>query len=108
MKTDGFFTSNITDVDPLISDAIDNEVARQTNGLELIASENFVSEAVLQAMGTVLRTSMPRVIRANVITADANSRMLSSRPRSTGQNRCSGPNMRMFSRIPELRRIWLF
>jgi glycine hydroxymethyltransferase len=40
-------------VDPLIADAIDNEVARQANGLELIASENFVSEAVLQAMGSV-------------------------------------------------------
>jgi glycine hydroxymethyltransferase len=53
MKSDGFFTSNIAEVDPLISEAIDNEVARQTNGLELIASENFVSEAVLQAMGTV-------------------------------------------------------
>jgi glycine hydroxymethyltransferase len=40
-------------VDPLISEAIDNEVARQANGLELIASENFVSEAVLEAMGSV-------------------------------------------------------
>src|SRR5688572_21933530 len=47
-----FFTANISEVDPLISDAIDNEVRRQTDGLELIASENFVSEAVLQAMGT--------------------------------------------------------
>ncbi len=40
-------------VDPLIAGAIDNEVARQANGLELIASENFVSEAVLEAMGSV-------------------------------------------------------
>ena len=48
-----FFTQGISDADPLISKAIDDEVARQTNGLELIASENFVSEAVLQAMGTV-------------------------------------------------------
>src|SRR5215210_7090955 len=47
-----FFTANISDVDPLISAAIDDEVRRQMNGLELIASENFVSEAVLQAMGT--------------------------------------------------------
>ena len=47
-----FFTANISEVDPLIGDAIDNEVRRQTDGLELIASENFVSEAVLQAMGT--------------------------------------------------------
>src|SRR5947208_1691046 len=48
-----FFTADVSEVDPLISNAIDNEVARQTNGLELIASENFVSEAVLEAMGTV-------------------------------------------------------
>ena len=48
-----FFTANLSDADPLISNAIDDEVRRQTNGLELIASENFVSEAVLQAMGTV-------------------------------------------------------
>src|SRR5213594_1895081 len=43
----------LSEVDPLIADAIDNEVARQANGLELIASENFVSEAVLEAMGSV-------------------------------------------------------
>ena len=48
-----FFTANLSDSDPIISNAIDDEVRRQTNGLELIASENFVSEAVLQAMGTV-------------------------------------------------------
>lgn len=47
------FNANLAEVDPVISEAIDNEVRRQTNGLELIASENFVSEAVLQAMGTV-------------------------------------------------------
>src|SRR6186713_2046521 len=49
-----FFTSGVSDVDSLISGAIDDEVRRQTNGLELIASENFVSEAVLEAMGSVL------------------------------------------------------
>src|SRR5213596_3995364 len=43
----------LAEIDPLIADAIDNEVARQANGLELIASENFVSEAVLEAMGSV-------------------------------------------------------
>ncbi len=47
------FSRNIAEADPLISNAIDDEVRRQTNGLELIASENFVSEAVLQTMGTV-------------------------------------------------------
>src|SRR5438045_2184946 len=43
----------LAEVDPLIANAIDNEVARQANGFELIASENFVSEAVLEAMGSV-------------------------------------------------------
>jgi len=47
-----FFEAAVSEIDPLISNAIDDEVRRQTNGLELIASENFVSEAVLQAMGT--------------------------------------------------------
>jgi len=43
----------LAEIDPLIAGAIDDEVARQANGLELIASENFVSEAVLEAMGSV-------------------------------------------------------
>ena len=43
----------LAEVDPLIANAIDHEVARQANGLELIASENFVSEAVLEAAGSV-------------------------------------------------------
>ncbi|WP_372010788.1 serine hydroxymethyltransferase [Paenibacillus chitinolyticus] len=40
--------------DPKIVEAMNLEVGRQRNKIELIASENFVSEAVLQAMGTVL------------------------------------------------------
>src|SRR5256712_4600457 len=56
MKTDvmaNLMNLYLAEVDPLISNAIDNEVGRQANGLELIASENFVSEAVLQAAGSV-------------------------------------------------------
>jgi len=45
--------ATLAEVDPLISRAIDDEVRRQAEGLELIASENFVSEAVLEAMGSV-------------------------------------------------------
>jgi glycine hydroxymethyltransferase len=43
----------LAEVDPLVGRAIDDEVRRQAEGLELIASENFVSEAVLEAMGSV-------------------------------------------------------
>src|SRR5438477_1656188 len=44
----------LQEVDPDVAAAIDNEVRRQHEGLELIASENFVSEAVLEAMGSPL------------------------------------------------------
>ena len=43
----------LSEVDPEIAQAIANEEARQHDGLELIASENFVSEAVLEAAGSV-------------------------------------------------------
>jgi glycine hydroxymethyltransferase len=42
------------DVDPEVARAIDQEVDRQARTLELIASENFVSEAVLEASGSVM------------------------------------------------------
>jgi glycine hydroxymethyltransferase len=44
----------LADTDPEIATAIANELHRQNTGLELIASENFVSQAVLQAAGSVL------------------------------------------------------
>lgn len=40
--------------DELIFNLINKEVDRQTNGIELIASENYVSQQVMQAMGSVL------------------------------------------------------
>src|SRR5216117_1862866 len=44
----------LSEVDAKIRELINKEVARQEHGLELIASENFVSVAVLEAMGTAL------------------------------------------------------
>ena len=44
----------LADADPEIADAIRHEITRQNDGLELIASENFVSRAVLEAAGSVL------------------------------------------------------
>ena len=43
----------LADVDPEVARAIDDEVARQSENVNLIASENLVSEAVLEAMGSV-------------------------------------------------------
>src|SRR5262245_13927207 len=44
----------LAEIDPEIAEAIGNEVRRQGDGLELIASENFVSAAVLEAAGSVM------------------------------------------------------
>jgi glycine hydroxymethyltransferase len=47
------FWRTLAEADPEIAAAIRNELNRQTNGLELIASENFVSRAILEAAGSV-------------------------------------------------------
>jgi glycine hydroxymethyltransferase len=45
---------SVSETDPEIAQAVRNEVNRQNTGLELIASENFVSAAILEVMGSVL------------------------------------------------------
>jgi len=51
---DQFFTAEISNCDPAIANAIASELGRQRDEIELIASENIVSHAVLQAQGSVL------------------------------------------------------
>ncbi len=50
----GFFTASVADGDPEVADAIGKELGRQQHEIELIASENIVSKAVLEAAGSVL------------------------------------------------------
>jgi glycine hydroxymethyltransferase len=52
--TSDFFNGDLADADRTVFDAINHELDRQQNEIELIASENIVSAAVLQATGTVL------------------------------------------------------
>ncbi|MBE7037853.1 MAG: serine hydroxymethyltransferase [Ruminococcaceae bacterium] len=49
-----YSTNEIRKNDPVLADAIEMEVERQRNKIELIASENFVSNAVMEAIGTPL------------------------------------------------------
>jgi glycine hydroxymethyltransferase len=49
-----FFTATLADSDPEIAEAIKRELGRQRDEIELIASENIVSRAVLEAQGSVL------------------------------------------------------
>jgi glycine hydroxymethyltransferase len=54
VRDSGFFTRHLEDADPEISKAIEDERHRQQNEIELIASENIVSQAVIDAAGTLL------------------------------------------------------
>src|ERR1700723_3329625 len=51
---EGLFSASLADSDPEIADAIALELGRQRDEIELIASENIVSRAVLEAQGSVL------------------------------------------------------
>ncbi|MEO5972718.1 MAG: serine hydroxymethyltransferase, partial [Sphingomicrobium sp.] len=50
----GFFTAKLADADPKVAAAIAAELTREQTQIELIASENIVSRAVLEAQGSVL------------------------------------------------------
>ncbi|WP_020184567.1 serine hydroxymethyltransferase [Methylopila sp. 73B] len=49
-----FFQASLAEVDPELADAVKSELGRQRDEIELIASENIVSRAVLEAQGSVL------------------------------------------------------
>jgi glycine hydroxymethyltransferase len=51
---DPFFSTSLAESDPEVADAIGKELGRQRDEIELIASENIVSRAVLEAQGSVL------------------------------------------------------
>ncbi|MEQ9488240.1 MAG: serine hydroxymethyltransferase [Alphaproteobacteria bacterium] len=53
-QLDAFFTEELESRDPAIFKAMQQELGRQAEGIELIASENIVSRAVMQAMGSVM------------------------------------------------------
>ena len=53
-NSDAFFTRTLSDTDAALFDAIRGELGRQRHEVELIASENIVSRAVLEAQGSVL------------------------------------------------------
>src|SRR5437868_11791041 len=54
VKNSGFFTKGLADADPALAASIQDELGRQKEKIELIASENIVSKAVLEAQGSVL------------------------------------------------------
>jgi len=83
--------STLKSQDPEVYNAIRNELERQRYYLELIASENIVSEAVLEAQGSIFTNKMP----------------LRTWP-LTGPGNCFRPNTQTSRPIPAARQTWLF
>ena len=53
-RPDGFFETSLADADPAVFAGVAHELERERFQIELIASENIVSKAVLEAQGSVL------------------------------------------------------
>jgi glycine hydroxymethyltransferase len=53
IRSEGFFTQDLADADPAVFAGVRHELAREQDQIELIASENIVSKAVLEAQGSV-------------------------------------------------------
>ena len=53
-SADDFFNRPLSQADPALSGAISSELGRQRQEIELIASENIVSRAVLEAQGSIM------------------------------------------------------
>lgn len=98
---------SIEAVDPELCGAMRKELTRQREHLELIASENFVSDAVLAAMVLNLNNKYAEGYPENGITA-AVSMLISLRIWHVNEpKRFSAQSMRMCSRIPAHRPTWL-
>ena len=80
---DCLFSASLADTDPEIADVIGKEFGRQRDEIELIASENIVSRAVLEAQGSVLTNKYAEVCRGSATTAAANTSTSPRRWRST-------------------------
>lgn len=93
--------------DKQIFDIIAREDARQHMGMELIASENFVSPQVLAAMGSALPINMPRAIPESVIMAVVRWWTKRKSWLLTASRSSLARNGQMFSPIPALKPIWL-
>ena len=74
----GFFEDSLSKTDPELYKAISDELKRQQEHIELIASENIVSQAVLEAQGSVLTNKYAEDCQVKDTIMDVNMLMLKS------------------------------
>ena len=89
MKMTGFFSDPLAKADPLVAAAIADELVRQQDQIEMIASENIVSLAVMEAQGSVLTNKYAEAILGAAITVGVSMLMLLKPWPLTEQRSCS-------------------
>ena len=93
----------VLNYDPDLAKAMDDELGRQRSHIELIASENLVSKAVMAAMGSLLLISMQKDILERDITAAVSMSMLLRHLTIERARSFLAVNMQMYSHIQEHR-----
>lgn len=98
----------IEKVDKEIADCIQAEIKRQNSHIELIASENWVSKAVMASMGSPLTNKYAegypgKRFYGGCVCVDEVERLAIERAKS-----CFTVSMQMYSHIPARRQIWQF
>ncbi len=100
----GFFTENLSSRDPEVFGAITSELGRQRDEIELIASENIVSRAVMEAQGSVMTNKYAEGYPGRRYYGGCQFVDVAEIWPSNGRASCSAWPTRTFSRTAEARR----
>ena len=95
--TTAFFTSALAESDPEIFGAMTKELGRQRDEIELIASQNIVSSAVMEAQGSVMTNKYAEAMQAVAIMADANMWTSPKTLRLNAHANCSTVDLQMYN-----------
>lgn len=98
----------ITEADPEVGEAIEAEAARQRRNLELIASENIVSEPVMMAMGSVLTNKYAEGYPGKRYYGGCQCVDVVESIAIERAKNCLAVIMQTYSRIPARRQIWRY
>ena len=103
LRSNSFFSADLAGADPEIARAIQLELGRQRDGIELIASENIVSRAVLEAQGSVMTNKYAEGYPARATMAAVSGSTSPRRLRSIAPRSCSALLLPTSNPIPAAR-----